>query len=338
MFLESLNPPADFLILTSLPQITQEDIQRSFGGPNGSYYSSAYTSSTNAYMLMYRQVDAKRNEQVAKVADFPEHIKTLLPKLHSEEETRVTRLGRHITVTDLALPDLYKPRVYFYNPSLKKMKITRVYVSQSFDINSVLMSAYEMLSVEQFAPLSRCRLVAYNSAMDTIIQSLENCTDPTLTELRASQNYSLDFLLEYRAEDQQFESYAPDGITWYVFMVDLSTMAMDGPFLVYSAAREREASDVLRRSIAVRLHISEQQFLLATVRGTVPKAFVAYDPHPTPEALQQLQNLANNQFKSITYFYLNVPNTDPASLEVLGVPSAESIEVSFPFALRFPFF
>ncbi|XP_017012390.2 ubiquitin carboxyl-terminal hydrolase 47 isoform X1 [Drosophila takahashii] len=306
--------------------ITQEDIQRSFGGPNGSYYSSAYTSSTNAYMLMYRQVDAKRNEQVAKVADFPEHIKTLLPKLHSEEETRVTRLGRHITVTDLALPDLYKPRVYFYNPSLKKMKITRVYVSQSFDVNLVLMSAYEMLNVEQFAPISRCRLVAYNSTMDTIIQSLENCTDPGLTELRASQNYSLDFLLEYRAEDQQFETYAPDGITWYVFKVDLSTMAMDGPFLVYSAAREREASEVLRRSIAIRLHVNEQQFLLATVRGTVPKAFVAYDPHPSPEALQHLQNLANTQFKSITYFYLNVPNTDAATLEMLGVPSVESIE------------
>ncbi|XP_017129460.1 ubiquitin carboxyl-terminal hydrolase 47 [Drosophila elegans] len=306
--------------------ITQEDIQRSFGGPNGSYYSSAYTSSTNAYMLMYRQVDAKRNEQVAKVADFPEHIKTLLPKLHSEEETRVTRLGRHITVTDLALPDLYKPRVYFYNPSLKKMKITRVYVSQSFNINLVLMSAYEMLNVEQFAPLSRCRLVAYNSAMDTIIQSLESCTDPSLTELRAAQNYSLDFLLEYRAEDQEFEPYAPDGITWYVFMVDLSSMAMDGPFLVYSAAREREASDALRRSIGLRLHISEQQFLLATVRGTVPKAFMAYDPNPTPEALQHLQNLANTQFKSITYFYLNVPNTDPASLEMLGVPSVEPVE------------
>lgn len=278
-------------------------------------------------MLMYRQVDAKRNEQAAKVADFPEHIKSLLTKLHSEDENRSTRLGRHHTVPDLALPDLYKPRVYFYNPSLKKMKITRVYVSQSFDINLVLMSAYDMLNVEEFAPLSRCRLVAYNSTMETIIQSLENCSDPALTELRASQNYSLDFLLEYRAEDQQFETYAPDGITWYVFMVDLSTMAMDGPFLVYSAAREREPSDVLRRSIAVRLHISEQQFLLATVRGTVPKAFVAYDPHPTSEAQLQLQNLANTQFKSITYFYLNVPNTDAASLEMLGVPSMETIEV-----------
>ncbi|XP_034133114.1 ubiquitin carboxyl-terminal hydrolase 47 isoform X1 [Drosophila guanche] len=307
----------------NVSSITQEDIQRSFGGPNGSYYSSAYTSSTNAYMLMYRQVDGKRNEHTAKMADFPEHIKTLLPKLHTEEETRVTRIGRHITVTDLALPDLYKPRVYFYNPSLKKLKLTRVYLSQSFDIKLVLSSAYEMLNVEQFAPIERCRLVAYNSTMDTIIQSLESYTDPALAELRAAHNHNLDFLLEYRAEDQTFETYAPDGTTWYVFMVDLSTMAMDGPFLVYSAARDREPSDHLRHSIATRLHINEQQFLLATCRGLVPKAFVVFDPHPMPEAQQQLQNLVNSQFKYVTYFYLNVPNTDAASLEMLGVPSSE---------------
>ncbi|XP_030375681.1 ubiquitin carboxyl-terminal hydrolase 47 [Scaptodrosophila lebanonensis] len=305
----------------NVSSITLEDIQRSFGGPNGSYYSSAYTSSTNAYMLMYRQVDAKRNENAAKCADFPEHIKTLLPKLHAEEDTRVARLGRHTTVTDLALPDLYKPRVYFYNPSLKKLKMTRVYVSQSFDVNLVLMSAYEMLNVEQFAPISRCRLVAYDSSTETIIQSLENCSDPALTELRAAQDYSLDFLLEFRAEDQQFEIYETNGTTWYVYVVDLAAMAMDGPFLVSSAARDQ--SDVLRHSIAVRLHINEEQFLLATVRGTYRKAFVAYDPRPTAEAQQQLQNMASTQFKYLTYFYLNVPNTDASTLEILGVPTSE---------------
>ncbi|XP_017842979.2 LOW QUALITY PROTEIN: ubiquitin carboxyl-terminal hydrolase 47 [Drosophila busckii] len=301
--------------------ITQEDIQRSFGGPNGSYYSSAYTSSTNAYMLMYRQVDHKRNEHAVKCADFPEHIKSLLPKLHAEEETRVTRLGRHVTVTDLALPDLYKPRVYFYNPALKKLKMTRVYVSQSFDINLVLQSAYDMLNVEQFAPLSRCRLVAYDSARDTIIQSLED-TDPALTELRASKN-PLDFLLEHRAEDQQFESYASDGATWYVYTVDLANNALDGPFLIYSAARDDSDLQTLRRSISMRLHIDEQKCLLATVCGRMPKAFVAYDPQPTLEAQQQLQHLANTQYKYLTYFYLNVPNTDACSLEMLGVPSCD---------------
>ncbi|KAH8278205.1 hypothetical protein KR044_002424 [Drosophila immigrans] len=306
----------------NVSSITQEDIQRSFGGPNGSYYSSAYTSSTNAYMLMYRQVDAKRNEQAAKASEFPEHIKTLLPKLHAEEETRSSRLGRHVTVTDLAIPT-YKPRVYFYNPTLKKLKMTRVYLSVSFDVNRVLESAHTMLNVEQFAPLSRCRLVAYNSTMDTIIQSLESYTDPALTELRSANNYHLDFLLEYRAEDQEFESYASDGTTWYVFIVDLTTMAMDGPFLVSSAARD--CNDELRHSIAMRLNISEPDFLLATVpgRGSNPKAFVAHDAKPTAEALDRLQQLATTQFRYITYYYLDVPNTDASTLEMLGVPSSE---------------
>ena len=271
-------------------------------------------------MLMYRQVDAKRNEHAAKCQEFPEHIKSLLPKLHAEEDSRVSRLGRHITVTDLALPNLYKPRVYFYNPSLKKLKMTRVYLSQNFDVNKVLMSAHDVLNVELFAPLTRCRLVAYDSSTDTIIQSLETCSDPELTELRSSHNYNLDFLLEYRAEEQEFENYATDGTTWYVFNVDLSTIEMDGPYLVYSAARE--SSDVLRRSIAIRLHINDQKIVLATVRS---KAFVAYDPQPTLEAQQQLQQLANTQFKYITYYYLNEPNTDASSLEMLCLPSSEPI-------------
>nr|CAA67601.1 ubiquitin-specific protease [Drosophila melanogaster] len=303
----------------NVTSITQEDIQRSFGGPNGSYYSSAYTSSTNAYMLMYRQVDAKRNELVAKVRDFPEHIKTLLPKLHSEEETRVSRLGRHITVTDLALPDLYKPRVYFYNPSLKKMKITRVYVSQSFNINLVLMSAYEMLNVEQFAPLSRCRLVAYNSSMDTIIQSLESCTDPALTELRAA-NYSLDFLLEYRAEDQEFEVYRERHYLVCV-KVDLSTMAMDGPLVTQQGERKPH----VLRAIALRCTLASSSSYSHGARHGA-KAFVSYDPHPTRRPCNISRTWPTPQFKSITYFYLNVPNTDAATLEMLGVPTVESVE------------
>ncbi|KAL7732598.1 hypothetical protein ACLKA6_013533 [Drosophila palustris] len=284
----------------NVSSITQEDIQRSFGGPNGSYYSSAYTSSTNAYMLMYRQVDAKRNEPAAKSSDFPEHIKALLPKLQAEEETRGQRLGRHITVTDLALPDLYKPRVYFYNPTLKKLKMTRVYISNSFDVNLVLMSAYKMLNVEQFAPLSRCRLVAYDSTLDTILQSLESYTDPALTELRAAHNCNLDFLLEYRAEDQEFENYVSDGTTWYVFTVDLSTLAMDGPFL--------------RAAVSAGHHQWTQSTGICRPRS---------EAHARGGGASQ--ELASSQFKYITYFYLEVPNTDASTLEQLGVPSCQPI-------------
>jgi len=39
------------------------------------YYSGAYSSSTNAYMLMYRQIDKQRNCEAMIVDEFPAHIK-----------------------------------------------------------------------------------------------------------------------------------------------------------------------------------------------------------------------------------------------------------------------
>ena len=55
-------------------QITHDDIQKTYGGGSTrSYFSGAY-SSTNAYMLMYRQIDPIRNTLPMQVQDFPKHI------------------------------------------------------------------------------------------------------------------------------------------------------------------------------------------------------------------------------------------------------------------------
>ncbi|XP_053953132.1 ubiquitin carboxyl-terminal hydrolase 47 isoform X2 [Anastrepha ludens] len=312
--------------------ITEEDIEKSFGGGSSrAYYSSVYSSSTNAYMLMYRQIDPQRNEHATKATDFPEHINHLLPQLHQEEETRVTRSsGRHgVVVSDLSVQELVKPRVNFYNPELKKMKSTRVYVS-NFNVNSVLESAYQMLNVEKFAPLSRCRLVVYDDMGEQICQSLEHISDPSLTELRRQMDGALEFLIETKQEGQDFEIYKPGGVTWNVYIVNVWKMQLDGPHLVY--APTRDANSALLHSIAVRLNLNENQLLLATVKTD---AFVALDSAPpnsdSLEGMQHqvitqedLQEIAQEQFRGLTYVYLNVPNTDPSTLEILGIPALET--------------
>ncbi|XP_073842296.1 ubiquitin specific protease 47 isoform X2 [Musca autumnalis] len=302
--------------------ITQEDIQKSFGGGIGkAYYSSLYSSSTNAYMLMYRQVDGKRNEKSMKSDEFPEHIKKHLEKLKEEEENRVTRGSyRHRPIADLALNEQIKPRVYFYNPQLKKLKMTRVYASQNLDLNAVLESAYSMLSVQDFAPKSHCRLVGYDPPAEKIVRSFENDKNLSLTEIRANSEDPVEFLLEYRTGDQEFEIYEPGGTTWYVFVVKLNTMEMDGPFFVYSNTFEN--NDTLRHSIAVRLNLKEEEIMVATTQR-YKKAFVSCDTAPSKEAQQRLEELARSQFKDVTYMYVNVPNTDPSNLEIVGIPSCE---------------
>lgn len=59
-------------------QITIEDIKKTYGGSGGSargYYSGAYSSSTNAYMLMYRQINKELNCHAIVEEEFPAHIK-----------------------------------------------------------------------------------------------------------------------------------------------------------------------------------------------------------------------------------------------------------------------
>lgn len=58
--------------------IGREEIEKSYGGgyaTNRTYYSSVYTSSTNAYMLMYRQINRDRNVGPIKTDQLPDHIK-----------------------------------------------------------------------------------------------------------------------------------------------------------------------------------------------------------------------------------------------------------------------
>ncbi|XP_055909532.1 ubiquitin carboxyl-terminal hydrolase 47 isoform X2 [Eupeodes corollae] len=285
--------------------VTQEDIQKSFGGSaTKAYYTSMYSSSTNAYMLMYRQIDPKRNERATKTEDFPEYLNALLPKLNCEEE------ARHSRHTELALESRIKPRVYFYNPKLKKLKVTRVYVSRSFDLKFILESAYQSLMVEQFAPVSRCRLVAYD---EKIIRSYEKDGDHQLYP-------SSDYLLEWKGENDEFETYEPGGVTLQAFKVNLDSMEVDGPHLVYCSTFE--ASDALKKSVAIRLGLKENEVLLATTPGH--KVYVATDPNASPEAQDNFRNIVKKMFSKLTYFFLTVPNTDPDSLEIMSIPQYDA--------------
>lgn len=85
-----------------------DDIERSFGGgPLRGYYSGQYTSSTNAYMLMYRQIDHRRNKNTMNHEEFPPHLKELhnLLERKAEEDRQMRERER----------DIYKIPVYLYN-------------------------------------------------------------------------------------------------------------------------------------------------------------------------------------------------------------------------------
>lgn len=74
-----------------------DDIERSFGGgPVRGYYSGQYTSSTNAYMLMYRLIDSRRNKNAMSQEEFPPHLKDLhnLIERKAEEDRQMRERER----------------------------------------------------------------------------------------------------------------------------------------------------------------------------------------------------------------------------------------------------
>ncbi|KAG8294441.1 Ubiquitin carboxyl-terminal hydrolase 47 [Homalodisca vitripennis] len=103
------------------------------GGALRGYYSGAYSSSTNAYMLMYRQINDDNCDAI-KVQDFPPHIKELYSELKEKQETDRRIKDRHL--------EMIKLKVYCEHPS-KGMTDVKIYVHNDSTFGEVTSRAYE---------------------------------------------------------------------------------------------------------------------------------------------------------------------------------------------------
>ncbi|VDK67821.1 unnamed protein product, partial [Onchocerca ochengi] len=64
-----------------------EDIHRTFGG----CFDSWSSGNTNAYMLMYRQIDRKRNAKFVKTNELPDHLLERLKRFEEQEKEKVRK-------------------------------------------------------------------------------------------------------------------------------------------------------------------------------------------------------------------------------------------------------
>lgn len=268
-----------------------------------------FTSSTNAYMLMYRQVDAKRNESAFQKEQFPKHILDLLEKMTSEEETK-----RQYTPT---VSDIIKSKVFVYNKKLKKMKSARVHLAPSYDIATALESAYETLSVSEFAPLSRCRLALFDHSEDDLIESFdgEEHKDRTVGSIMNDATVGLSFLLETREENEVFEQYKREAVQLKVFKVDQETKDINGPYYVRAFGKEH-----VKEAVAQKFKIDVKKLL--TYHGyfkTNTKVFIAEAKEEVNEDMESdFLDFVVTNYTGFTYFYITHPSTDAKNLNILG--------------------
>ncbi|XP_043938661.1 ubiquitin carboxyl-terminal hydrolase 47 [Protopterus annectens] len=209
-------------------RITQDDIKKTYGGSSGSrgYYSSAFASSTNAYMLMFRLKDPSRNAKFLEVEEFPEHIKRLVRKEKDleEQEKKQREIERNTC----------KIKLFCLHPQKKVMMEKKLEVHKDRTLKEAVEIGYKLMDLEGVLPLDCCRLVKYDEFHDYLERSYEDAEDTPMGHLLGGvkSSYMFDLLLETRRPDQVFQSYKPGEVMVKVHVVDLKTETISPPISV----------------------------------------------------------------------------------------------------------
>ncbi|XP_053247019.1 ubiquitin carboxyl-terminal hydrolase 47 isoform X2 [Podarcis raffonei] len=209
-------------------KITHEDIKKTYGGTSGSrgYYSSAFASSTNAYMLIYRLKDTTRNAKFLEVTEYPEHIKRLVEKEKEleEQEKRQREIERNTC----------KIKLFCLHPVKQIMMENKLEVHKDKTLKEAVEIAYKIMDLEEAVPLDCCRLVKYDEFHDYLERSYEGEEDTPMGILLGGvkSTYMFDLLLETRRPDQAFQCYKPGEVMVKVHVVDLKQETVVPPISV----------------------------------------------------------------------------------------------------------
>uniref|UniRef100_A0A6B2EIY1 Ubiquitin carboxyl-terminal hydrolase 47 n=1 Tax=Phlebotomus kandelakii TaxID=1109342 RepID=A0A6B2EIY1_9DIPT len=309
----------------TVSSITQEDIQKSFGGGRA-LYSGAYSSSINAYMLMYRQMDPQRNTSVMSKDDFPQHIKDLAERLDKQQQ-------------DPERPSFeygFKIKVYFYHPVLLKMEHTQIDIQANSTLDAALTRAYNCLGVIPFYAMENCRLVAYDRDSDAPVRSFEGHEQEPIGDLW-NPYCTYDLLIESREPGEVFEAYEENGISTKVFLLDLATSDIDGPFHVFGKGGQGTVGDfrgAVRRKLGMsetaQLHMAymcvESVCMLARDEDVLSQYLVAsskvFVAKGSEGALDEgaFKCLAEKCSHLMTVFVV-LPERDPETLDKMSIPA-----------------
>ncbi|XP_018608158.1 ubiquitin carboxyl-terminal hydrolase 47 isoform X2 [Scleropages formosus] len=209
-------------------KITQEDIRKTYGGSSGSrgYYSSAFASSTNAYMLIYRLKDPSRNAKFLDAENFPEHIKRLVQKEKEaeEQEKRQREIERNTC----------KIKLLCMHPVKMVMMENKLEVHKDKTLREAVEMAYKLMDLEGLVPLDCCRLVKYDEFHEYLERSYEGEEDTPMGLLLGGvkSSYMFDLLLETRRPDQVFQTYKPGEVMVKVHVVSLKNETIASPVSV----------------------------------------------------------------------------------------------------------
>jgi hypothetical protein len=197
---------------------TISEVERAFGGTLSSrgYYSNVYSSSANAYMLMYRQV-TEDNESFMEVVDFPEYLKKITEEEERLEEEEKKREQRRKETSSLKL--------FYHHPQSGTLLYEKVDIHRDDTLRDATDMGYKLLELEKFGvPREQCRIVRYDDYYDLIEKSWDGMDDDPICKVFGGNKryYPFELFMERKEPSQEFPHYDETEIVIKFHMVDLT--------------------------------------------------------------------------------------------------------------------
>ncbi|XP_050541895.1 ubiquitin carboxyl-terminal hydrolase 47-like isoform X2 [Daktulosphaira vitifoliae] len=230
----------------SVSIITMDDIERSYGGgPVRGYYSGQYTSSTNAYMLMYRQIDQRRNKNAMNQDEFPPHLKDLhnLLEKKAEEDRQMKERER----------DVVKVVVHLAESLDSGMQTWQFDCSRTTSVEQL-----KSMAIEFFKVTKPCHLIIYNKNEREITDNLEDKGSCLVCNLR----YQLPCILLLKVIETAIDSSSasPGCIVMKLFLinfVDNEEVVDTNQLIKIEIERNKQLSD-LGNLLCTKYNISKE--------------------------------------------------------------------------------
>eukprot|EP00048_Salpingoeca_helianthica_P014812 m.223684 g.223684 ORF g.223684 m.223684 type:complete len:1224 (+) comp16297_c0_seq1:475-4146(+) len=197
---------------SSVSEITEDTLEKTFGGATSTsyYYYSAHSMS--AYMLMYRRIDKARNRLWYTAETMPDHSKALLTAITEEEERRREEDERKAKLTTVTVSLLH-------DAGEKSVELT---VPKLTTITELTEIAHKDLELDKMGvPVDRVRLrrFRYGRVPGELFDGKEG---KTLTELSLIWG-STSLMMEMSRADGTFPQYDPNGIAPDLYVCDYAT-------------------------------------------------------------------------------------------------------------------
>lgn len=143
------------------------------------------------------------------------------------------------------------------------MTNVRIFLGSDATLDEALENVYKRLKLHNVAPMSRCRLVAYDSCDDNIQCSFDGKDQQSIRDLM-DEAPSNELLLDIREEDASFDICVPGDIDTKVYTVDMTTSDIDGPINV--RIHRYETIEEYKRVLSGKLNLPFDDLLVATLR------------------------------------------------------------------------